>query len=335
MKACGDRDSFARRLLNNQSLVRIVLIIIICIISTIVNPRFARINNIINIFQQISVLGIIASGVGMLVVAGQVDISVGAQVSLIGVLVAMIIQKIGGLPSGDSVMPVLAPYAIPIAVIVAFVTGAILGAINGITTIKTKAPSFIITLGFGSMYTAIALLVTGGGSYMLFGRFQTLGRGKVFDLIPVSILFFLAAVIAAFVVLKCTKYGRFLYAIGGNRSAAYVSGIPTAEITLTAYVVVGLMNALAALILVSRVGSALANIGDTYSLDALASVIVGGISLDGGKGDATSIFLGVVLIGLISNSLVIMNVNPFLRGLVIGLVTIAAVAGGSFYNSRE
>lgn len=335
MKACGDRDSFARRLLNNQSLVRIVLIIIICSISTIVNPRFARINNIINVFQQISVLGIIASGVGMLVVAGQVDISVGAQVSLIGVLVAMIIQKIGGLPSGNSVMPALAPYAIPIAVIVAFATGAILGAINGITIIKTKAPSFIITLGFGSMYTAIALLVTGGGSYMLFGRFQTLGRGKVFDLIPVSILFFLAAVIAAFVVLKYTKYGRFLYAIGGNRRAAYVSGIPTAKITLTAYVVVGLMNALAALILVSRVGSALANIGDTYSLDALASVIVGGISLDGGKGDATSIFLGVVLIGLISNSLVIMNVNPFLRGLVIGLVTIAAVAGGSFSNSRE
>ncbi|NPV54475.1 MAG: ABC transporter permease [Firmicutes bacterium] len=335
MKALVIANERRREILNNQSLVRIALIIIICTVSTIVNPRFANVNNIINIFQQISVLGIIASGVGMLLVAGEIDISVGAQVSLIGVILAMIIQKVGGLPNGNPLIPMLVPFAIPIAVILAFLIGAIMGMINGITVVKTKAPSFIITLGFSSMYSAIALLVTGGGSYMLFGRFQTLGRGKIFNFIPVSILFFLGTMTAAFIVLKYTKYGRFLYAIGGNKKAAYVSGINTRRIILTAYVVVGIVNALAALILISRVGSALANTGDSYSLDALASVIVGGISLHGGKGDAISSFLGVVLIGLISNSLVIMNVTPFLRGLVIGLVTIAAVTGGSLSDSRE
>lgn len=323
-----------KQFLNNQSLL-IAIIIVICTVATIVNPRFLSVNNIINIFQQIAVLGIVASGVGMLLVAGEIDISVGNQISLIGVILAMVIQKVAGLPDGNPLIPMLAPFAIPLAILAALLIGAILGLLNGFAVVKTKAPSFIITLGFSSIYSAIALLVTNGASYMLFGQFQLLGRGKILDFIPISILFFASAMIIAFIVLKYTKYGRFLYAIGGNRKAAYVSGINTQRVTLTAYITVGILNAFAALILISRVGSALANTGDSYSLDALASVIVGGVALNGGKGNAMSIFLGVVLIGLISNSLIIMNVNPFLRGLVIGLVTIAAVTSGYLSNKES
>ena len=178
-------------------------------------------------------------------------------------------------------------------------------------------------------------MVTSGASFMLYGRFQTLGRGKVLGFLPVSILFFLGAMGLAFGLLKYTRYGRFLYAIGGNRKAAYVSGIATRKYTLIAFVALGLLDALAAIILISRVGSALANTGDFLSLDALASVIVGGIALTGGTGSAASIFLGVVLIGIIGNALIIMNVNPFMRGAVIGLVTIAAVTGGRFSSDRD
>jgi ribose transport system permease protein len=334
MKATIMNNEKGNQIINNQSLL-IALIIVICIIATIVNPRFLSFNNIINIFQQIAVLGIVASGTGMLLVAGEVDISVGNQMSLIGVILAMIIQKFAGLAGANPIIPALAPFAVPIAVVAAFLIGAVLGLFNGIAVVKTKAPSFIITLGFSSIYSAIALLVTNGSSFMLFGQFQLLGRGKIFNFIPVSILFFLGAMILAFIVLKYTKYGRFLYAIGGNKKAAYVSGIKTQRVTLTAFIIVGILNALAALILISRVGSALANTGDSYSLDALASVIVGGVALNGGKGNAVSIFLGVVLIGLISNSLVIMNVNPFLRGLVIGVVTIAAVTASYLSNKVE
>jgi ribose transport system permease protein len=334
MKTTGMNSGKWKSLFNNQSLL-VAIIIIICTVATVVNPRFLSVNNIINIFQQIAVLGIVASGVGMLLVAGEIDISVGNQISLIGVILAMIIQKVAGLPDGNPLIPVLAPFAIPIAIMGALLIGALLGLINGFAVVTTKAPSFIITLGFSSIYSAIALLVTNGSSFMLFGQFQLLGRGKILDFIPISILFFLGAMIIAFIVLKYTKYGRFLYAIGGNKKAAYVSGIHTQRTTLTAYIMVGIFNAFAALILISRVGSALANTGDSYSLDALASVIVGGVALNGGKGNAVSIFLGVVLIGLISNSLIIMNVNPFLRGLVIGLVTIAAVTSGYLSNKGE
>lgn len=317
----------------NQSVLLLLLILVLCIIATLVNPRFIRVTNILNIFQSIAVLGIIASGVGMLLVSGEIDISVGTQVSLLGVILAMIIQKLGKLPA-DHPQAWLTPLAIPLAIGAIFIVGFCLGMINGITVIKSKASSFIITLGFTSVYKGIALLISGGASYMLFGKFETLGRGKLFHFVPVAIFFLVGVIIITHIVLRYLKYGRFLYAIGGNKKAAYVSGIPTKRITLRAFIVVGLLNALAAMILISRVGSALATTGDAYALDAIASVIVGGVSITGGKGTALNIFLGVVLIGLIGNALVIMNVNPYLRDVVIGLIIITAVTV-SHLSERE
>jgi len=317
-----------------QSLVLIVIIIAICVITAFVNPRFLRIQNLINIFQQISILGIVACGIGMLLVAGQIDISVGTQVSLMGVILAMVIQRMLGLPDGN-VPAWQAALAIPMAIVVTLVVGFLLGLLNGIVVIKSRASSFIITLGFQVVYAGAALLTSRGASYMLFGRFELLGRERILGVIPVPILFFIGMVMITYVVLKYLRYGRFLYAIGGNRKAAFVSGINTNRITLIAFVVVGLCNALAALILISRVGSALATTGDSYALDALAAVIVGGVSIAGGKGTALNIFLGVLLVGLISNALIIMNVNPYVRQVVLGLIIIVAVTIGQLTSDRE
>ena len=318
----------------SQSMILVGLILAICVVTAIVNPRFLRVQNLINIFQQISILGIVACGIGMLLVAGQIDISVGTQISLMGVIMAMVIQKMLALPDGGA--PAWqAALAYPAAVLATFAVGALLGLINGIVVIKSRAASFIITLGFMTVYSGAALLVSGGASYMLFGRFELLGRGRILDVFPVAIPIFLGVVVITYIVLKYFRYGRFLYAIGGNRKAAYVSGINTNRITITAYIVVGLCNALAALILISRVGSALATTGDSYALDSLAAVIVGGVALNGGKGNALSIFLGVVLIGLISNALIIMNVNPYVRNVVIGLIIISAVTVGELTSERS
>ena len=317
----------------NQSTMLIIMIVVVAIVATIVNPRFLRITNIINIFQQISVLGIVACGVGMLLVSGHIDISVGAQVSLMGIILAGIIQHAGGI-APDAPNAWLQPLAIPLAFIVSFTVGFLMGMINGIVVIKSRVTSFIITLGFGSVYKGIALLVSGGASYMLFGRFEWLGRSRILNYIPVPILFFLGVVLLTHIILKYLRYGRFLYAIGGNRKAAYVSGINTDRVILQAYVVCGLLNALAALILISRVGSALATTGEAYALDALASVIVGGVAITGGKGNALSFFLGVVLIGLLGNALIIMNVNPYVRDVVIGAIIIAAVTVSHLTGER-
>jgi ribose/xylose/arabinose/galactoside ABC-type transport system permease subunit len=293
-----------------------------------------RITNIINIFQQIAVLGIVASGVGMLLVSGHIDISVGSQVSLMGVILAMVIQRVLGLPEGD-VEPWRQALAFPLAILVTFAVGFVLGLINGITVVKSRAASFIITLGFLSVYHGVALVTSGGASYMLFGRFEWLGRGRIMNFIPISILFLLGIAVISYLVLRYFRYGRFLYAIGGNRQAAYVSGININRVIITGYILVGILNALAALILISRVGSALATTGDDYALNSLAAVIVGGVSITGGRGTALNIFLGVVLIGLIGNALIIMNVNPYVRDIVIGLVIITAVTISQYTSARE
>lgn len=318
----------------DQSLLLITLIAAICIIATVVNPRFMRISNIINIFQQVSVLGIIACGVGMLLISGDIDISVGAQVSLIGIIMAMIIERMGGIEPGDP-NAWMASYAIPLAIVVSFAVGALLGLINGLIVIKSGVTSFIITLGLGTIYKGIALLISGGASFMLFGRFEFLGRGRILGVIPVAIFFFLGVVVLSHIILRYTRYGRFLYALGGNKKAAFVSGVNTQGVTLQAYILVGILNGLAALILISRVGSALAVTGDAYSLDALAAIIVGGVILTGGKGSAVNIFLGVLLIGLVGNALVIMNVNPYLRGIAIGTIIITAVTISNASSKRN
>jgi len=235
----------------------------------------------------------------------------------------------GGVPAWEAAL------AVPMAFVVTFALGIVLGLINGLTVIYSRAASFIITLGFSTAYHGAALLASGGASYMLFGRFELLGRGRILTIIPISILFFLGMVALTFVVLRYFRYGRFLYAIGGNKRAAFVSGINTNRVTLIAYVVVGLCNALAALILISRVGSALATTGDSYALDSLAAVIVGGVALSGGRGSALSIFLGVLLIGLITNALIIMNVNPYIRDVVIGLIIVGAVTVSELSGQRR
>jgi ribose transport system permease protein len=317
-----------------QSIILIIIIAAICVVTAIVNPRFLRYQNIINIFQQISILGIVACGIGMLLVAGQIDISVGSQISLMGVVIAMVIEKWVGkpLPNLQAWQPML---AIPFAVVVTVLMGLAMGLINGIVVIKSRAASFIITLGFMTAYHGGALLVSSGYGFSNYGHFELIGRGRLFDVIPIPILFFLGVVIITFLVLRYFRYGRFLYAIGGNRKAAYVSGIKTNRVTLIAYAVVGMCNALAALILISRVGASTATTGDSYSLDSLAAVIVGGVALAGGKGNALNIFLGVLLIGLISNALVIMSIDPYMRDVIIGAIIIIAVTISQFTSERS
>ncbi len=333
MELKGTKTEGKRKRLN-QSLVLALMIVGLCIIATIVNPRFIRITNLINILQQISVLGIIASGVGMLLISGEIDISVGSMVSLMGIVLAMIIDRSGKI-AADAPNAWMINWSIPLMIVVTFLIGIAAGFINGMTVIKSKAASFIITLGFGSVYRGVALLVSGGASFSLYGRFEALGRGRIFGVLPISILFLFGIVVLTHVLLKYSKYGRFLYAIGGNRKAAYVSGINTTRITLRGFIMVGVFNALAALILISRTGTALATTAEAYSLDALASVVVGGVAITGGKGDALSIFLGVLLIGLVSNALVIMNVNPYMRGVAIGLIIIIAVKFSWLSDNRK
>ena len=237
---------------------------------------------------------------------------------------AQVMNAIMGQP-GTTVQGWQAALGIPAAVASTLVLGLLLGLMNGLVVVGSRVTSFIITLGFMSAYHGASLVTGSGNNIPISGRFETLGRGRIFDVIPIPVLLFLAAIGITAVILRRFHYGRHLYAIGGNRKATFVSGIRTGRITVIAYVVVGLCNAIAALVLISRVGTAQAVIGDAYAFDALAAVIVGGVSLSGGRGNALNMLLGVLLIGLISNALIIMRVSPYARDVVMGLIIIVTV----------
>lgn len=324
-----------KKLQLNLSLLLFIAILVVVTGATIVNPRFIRIGNLINILQQISVLGIVSCGVGMLLISGQIDISVGQQVSLMGIVLGFVIGQ-GAEISPDAANAWMIQWSIPFAVIVTFVLGALLGTITGLVVLKSGAHSFIVTLALGQVYRGVALLISGGGAFPLYGQFTFLGRTRIMGFLPVSIVFLVVVVTLTVVLLRYTRYGRFLYSIGGNRKAAYVSGIKTTAVTMRGFITVGVLNALAALILISRVGTALAGTADGYSLDALAAVVVGGVAITGGKGTALSLFLGVMLIGVVGNALVVMNVNPYWRGILIGAIIIGSVtfSGLSEQKSR-
>ena len=205
----------------------------------------------------------------------------------------------------------------------ALLLGTALGFTNGIIVTKSRCASFIITLGTRAAYHGMVLVVTRGRNFSLQGKFEFLGRSTIGP-IPFPVIIFFVVLILAFVTLKYTRFGRTLYTAGGNAKAAYLSGVNVDWYKIMSYTLCGVLTALASLVLISKLGASYPNTGDGYEMDALASIVVGGVSLWGGKGSAWGIFLGVVVFGVMSNSLNMVNVSPYFREIFIGAIIILA-----------
>jgi ribose transport system permease protein len=292
----------------SQSGFLIVFIVVLSTAITMVNRNFIKPQNIINVLGQISIVGIVSVGVGLVLISGDFDISVGSQISLVGAIMAQVLTTTGN---------------VVLTILVVVLLGAVLGAVNGVIVAKSKVASFIITLGTRAAYHGLVLVATKGRNFPLQGMFETLGRGKI-SFIPIPIIVFFLVLIFAFALLRYTRFGRTLYAIGGNRTAAYLSGVNVDALKILVYAFCGVLVSLASLTLISKLGASYPNTGDGYELEALAAVVVGGTSLWGGKGTALGFFLGVVIFGVMSNSLNMMNVSPYFRDVFIGGIIIVA-----------
>jgi ribose transport system permease protein len=198
------------------------------------------------------------------------------------------------------------------------------GLLNGVVIAKTRTPSFIITLAMLSIYRGISLITTGGITQSLAGKFGALGRGDTLGL-PNPVLVMAVVYAFLYLLLRYTKLGRRIYATGGNEEAAYLSGVSTDRIKIVAYLINGLLIAVAATVLLSRLGAALPSTGTGMELRAIAAVVIGGVPLSGGKGNALGVFLGVVLMGLISNVLNLLNISAYYQEVAIGGIIAIAV----------
>jgi len=312
------RSSILTSFLRNQLLFLVIIMVVLGVVVTIINPRFLSVQNILNIILAVSVTGIISAGVALLLIMGNFDLSLGGQVDVLGLVRAIL----------------LAQRSIALTLVLVILLGMAMGALNGLLVVNIRAHSFIITLAMMSVYKGAALLLS-GGKYLSLGGVFPFFKGKLFGIIQYPSIVFVAVILIVFVTLRYLKYGRLLYAIGGNPQAAYLSGVKVKLRRFLGYTFAGGLYGLASIVLISQIGVAYPTTGDAYTLSALAAVVVGGVALTGGRGSALSIFLGVVVFGLIKNSMVIMSVNPYWREIVIGCIILVAVTFSGFATRGE
>lgn len=322
--AKGARDTGARlrRRLRNAgtSFSLVIALIFICIIWTIFtkNHVFFSVKNFTNILVNSSITSIMAAGATIAMLLGGMDISQYAVATLASVTSAMLLQL--GVPMG-------------VAILASLFVAAIAGLINGFLVAKMKISAVVTTMGTMQIFRGVAYIITGAKTIMVSNKaFLVLGRHYIFNVIPVSVLIMIGIYLIVYYVLKYTSFGRKIFSVGGNKQASYLSGINPMRITMASMVASALCAGVAGVLLTSQTGAAIPSTGVGSEMAVLAGVILGGISLSGGKGKISGTILGVLVIATISNGLTLCNVDAFIQMIVDGFVLIAAVLLDLFRN---
>lgn len=295
----------------------IIAFIIIYIASSIMNPRFLDINNQLNILMQVSIIGIVALGMTVVMLSGGIDLSVGSVLALVGVITVLALNASG---------------SILVGVFTALVVGSFAGFLNGLMVAKGRIASFIATLGMMAAARSVALYIAEGGSVSGEVKgFTAIANSDlwIFDY-PVIIFFAMTALV--YILMHKTRFGRYVYALGSNEKAAMLSAIRVDRIKIAVYSLAGLLVSVAAIIETSRLNSiSSSSSGVQYELDAIAAVIIGGTRMTGGRGKIIGTLFGVLILGILNNMMNLMNVSPYLQGFVKGLIIIIAVV----FQKRE
>jgi len=286
-----------------------IAFIAVIVILSIICPSFLTWKNLLNIVRKSSIHGVMALGMTFVILTAGIDLSVGSVLALTGVLCASF--EHAGLP-------------VVLIVIATLGIGAIIGSVNGLIITKGKVTPFVVTLGMMSVARGLAHIYTDGQPISGFGgSFRYIGGGDFFY-VPVPIIIFVFTLLIAAVILRDTRLGRYTYAIGGNEEAVRLSGINVDRYKIAVYAISGLTAALGAVILTSRLnaGESIAGVG--YELDVIASVVIGGTSLMGGRGSVWGTFIGALLIGIIDNGMNLLIIPAYWQLVVKGSIIVGA-----------
>lgn len=299
-----------KALLKYEQMALLLSLIGLCIISTIISPVFLSVNNLMNVLRTASLTAICAMGYMFVILLGEMDLSVGSMQAVVGIVSVMILNFTKNVPA---------------ALLGGIIAGAVLGCINGLLVTKAGINSLIASLGTMAILRGSAYIITNGISIQAnIPGFEVLGTGYVG---PFPIPFLIAVVIfaALYFVLNKTVFGRNIYAVGGNNSAARLCGINVGRIKMAAYIIVGVLTALSGYILACRLNSAQPNAGDGFEFQVISAVVLGGVSLSGGKGNLTGAVIGVLILSVLSNVLVLAGVSSFYQEVSRGIVILLAV----------
>jgi inositol transport system permease protein len=314
----------------------VIFLVALMVVFAVLEPRFLSSLNLFNVMRQISITGLIAVGMTFVILTAGIDLSVGSVVALAG-LAAAVVAKGGAqnrftIDAGDVAA---AGYGWFAAMLAATLVGTLCGWIQGIGITRLKVPPFVVTLGGLSAFRGAALLIAGGGPLSGFQEsYVWWGQGRIGP-VPVPVILFLTVAVIAHVVLRYTRYGRQVYAVGGNQEAARLSGVDVKRVLLSVYVIVGMVAGFAGFVLSARLNSSEAVAGIGYELTVIASVVIGGTSLFGGTGTIFGTVIGSILIGVLINGLVLMNISSYIQQIIIGVITVLAVAFDQFAKQRK
>jgi inositol transport system permease protein len=311
----------------------LIFLLVLMAVFAVIEPRFLSSINLFNVMRQVSITGLLAIGMTFVILTAGIDLSVGSLLAFAG-LVAAAVAK-GGMQDRFTVGDGMIGYGWPLAALAAIAVGVAGGLLQGIAITRLKVPAFVVTLGGMSVFRGAALLFAGGGPISGFQPdFAWWGQGRIGP-VPVPVIIFLTAAVIAHIVLRTTRYGRRVYAVGGNPEAARLAGLNVNNVICGVYVIMGFFAGLGAFVLAARLNSAEAVAGTGYELTVIASVVIGGTSLFGGSGTIFGTVIGAILIGVLLNGLVLMNVSSYIQQIIIGVIIVFAVAFDTFAKSRR
>lgn len=306
------------------------LILVVIFFAMVFSSKvFIRPANLFNILRNVSMTGIIAFGMSFVIIAGEIDLSIGSMVGLSGVLTALTVEKLS--KAGMSMTS-----AVILGMAFALILSVLVGLLTGLLLTRFKMPSFIITLGMLNILYGTASVISGGFPITKLPQwYNKIGAGMLFNVIPVPALILVCVYIVSFIVLNKTKFGRSVYAVGGNAESARLSGIDVNKVKIMVMIIVQFCSALSGIILSSQVMSGTFSFGKGWEMTSISAVIIGGASLSGGKGTVWGTFLGLLFLGIIQNAMTLFGVDEYVQYIVQGGLIIGAVLINSVKDSKH
>jgi ribose transport system permease protein len=306
---------------NFGKLQSLIALFILCVVFGLLSDKFFTVANGLNVMRQISVNICIAVGMTLIIITAGIDLSVGSVLALCGAITAGLLKNGITIPS----LNLFIGFTILGAILAGILVGALLGFFNGLVITKFKVPPFVATLAMLTIARGLTMLYSNGFPISSFDTSFTFIGGGWFLGLPVPVWIAAVIVVAAIIVTKKIKLGRYIFAIGGNENAAKLSGININRVKIIVYSIAGALAAVGGIIVTARLDSAQPNAGNSYELDAIAAVVIGGTSLSGGRGSIWGTVLGALIIGVLNNGLVLLDVSPFWQQVVKGAVILLAV----------
>jgi inositol transport system permease protein len=310
----------------------VIVLLLMIILLSIVQPAFLSATNIFNVLTQSSIFGIMALGMTFVIISKGIDLSVGSVLAVSGVVAASLGQIAGATEKYFPNMPVM-PVFVP--VLAALIIGGFCGFVNGFLIAKTKIPAFIATLGMLTVARGFALIYTSGRPVSNLIPSLTFLGGKIFNIIPIPVIIYFIMIVISYILLNKTRFGKNTYAIGGNITAAEVSGVKVSRYLILIYTYCGLLAGLAAIVFAGRVGSVHPGAADGYELTAIASTTIGGTSHSGGIGTIGGAFVGALVLAVLRNGFTLLGVNAYWQKVAEGLIIVGAVIVDMRKNAKK